>query len=129
MTSQQTQLTPAADLAAQNTIRHPNESDEYRRARQQLLAEEIELRRTQERVASLRRDLPPGGEVPREYHCVATVRPVGSVHGESRADVLRRVEIARRAPGIDGGRRDWAGDEVTLGHVTTDVRQRSHDTF
>jgi predicted dithiol-disulfide oxidoreductase (DUF899 family) len=71
MTSQPTPLTPAADLAAQNTIHHPNESDEYRRARQQLLAEEIELRRMQEHVASLRRDLPPGGEVPREYHFVA----------------------------------------------------------
>jgi predicted dithiol-disulfide oxidoreductase (DUF899 family) len=71
MTSQQTDLTPAPDLAAKNTIRHPNESDEYRRARQQLLIEEIELRRNQERVSSLRRNLPPGGEVPREYHFVA----------------------------------------------------------
>ena len=71
MTSEQTDLTAAADLAAQNTIHHPNESDEYRRARQQLLAEEIELRRKHERVASLRRDLPPGGEVRRDYHFVA----------------------------------------------------------
>jgi predicted dithiol-disulfide oxidoreductase (DUF899 family) len=70
MTSERIDLTPAPDLAAKNTIRHPNESDEYRRARQQLLVEEIELRRTQERVASLRRSLPPGGEVPREYHFV-----------------------------------------------------------
>ncbi len=61
-------LTSAAELAAKNPIRHPNESEEYRRARQDLLVEEIELRRQAERVASLRRDLPPGGEVPREYH-------------------------------------------------------------
>ena len=51
-------------------IRHPYESDEYRRARQELLVEEIELRRHEERVAELRRP-PEGGEVPREYHFVA----------------------------------------------------------
>jgi predicted dithiol-disulfide oxidoreductase (DUF899 family) len=71
MTSEQTDLIPAHELAVKNTIRHPNESDEYRRARQQLLTEEIELRRNQERVASLRRNLPPGGEVQSEYHFVA----------------------------------------------------------
>jgi predicted dithiol-disulfide oxidoreductase (DUF899 family) len=64
-------LTPAADLAATNPTRHPNESDEYRRARQDLLVEEIELRRQAERVAALRRNLPPGGEVSRDYHFVA----------------------------------------------------------
>ena len=49
-------LTPATDLAATNPVRHPNESDEYRRARQELLVEEIELRRHAERVAALRRE-------------------------------------------------------------------------
>jgi predicted dithiol-disulfide oxidoreductase (DUF899 family) len=62
-----TALTRAADLAAKNVTRHPNESDEYRRARQDLLVEEIELRRHVERVAAQRRSLPPGGEVPRDY--------------------------------------------------------------
>jgi predicted dithiol-disulfide oxidoreductase (DUF899 family) len=66
-----TALTPAAELATKNPIRHPNESEEYRRARQELLVEEIELRRHVERVASLRRDLPLGGEVPDDYHFVA----------------------------------------------------------
>jgi predicted dithiol-disulfide oxidoreductase (DUF899 family) len=70
MTPEQTELTPAPELAAKNPLRHPNESDEYRRARQQLLIEEIELRRSQEHVASLRRNLPPGGEVPTDYHFV-----------------------------------------------------------
>lgn len=64
-------LTPAAEMAATNPIRHPNESEEYRRARQELLVEEIELRRHVERVASLRRELPPGGKVPDDYHFVA----------------------------------------------------------
>ena len=64
-------LPSAAELAAKNPIRHPNESDEYRRARQDLLVEEIELRRHAERVAVQRRSLPPGGEVGREYQFVA----------------------------------------------------------
>jgi predicted dithiol-disulfide oxidoreductase (DUF899 family) len=64
-------LTPAADLAAKNPNRHPNESDEYRRARQELLVEEIQLRRQAERVAAQRRELPPGGEVPEDYRFVA----------------------------------------------------------
>lgn len=56
-------LIPAAELAAGNPIRFPNESAEYRRARNALLAEEIELRRRIERVAEQRRALPPGGAV------------------------------------------------------------------
>jgi predicted dithiol-disulfide oxidoreductase (DUF899 family) len=60
-------LAPAAELAASNGVRYPNESDEYRRARTALLAEEIELRRHVERVAEQRRALPPGGEVPEGY--------------------------------------------------------------
>jgi len=58
---------PAAELASTNTTRHPNESAEYRRARQALLVEEIELRRHIERVAELRRALPPGGEAAKRY--------------------------------------------------------------
>jgi len=50
-----------------NTAHHPNESADYRRARQALLAEEIELRRHIERVAEMRRALPPGGEVTKKY--------------------------------------------------------------
>ena len=37
-----TQLTSAIDLAGQNGVRFPNESVDYRRARDALLAEEIE---------------------------------------------------------------------------------------
>ena len=53
-------LKPAAELASTNATRHPNESAEYRRARQALLAEEIELRRHIERVAEMRRALAAG---------------------------------------------------------------------
>ena len=62
-----TPLASAAQLAAKNQIRYPNESPEYRKARQALLAEEIELRRHIERVAEQRRGLPDGGEVPKNY--------------------------------------------------------------
>jgi predicted dithiol-disulfide oxidoreductase (DUF899 family) len=60
-------LKPATELARTSAVRHPNESAEYRRAREALLAEEIELRRHIERVAELRRSLPPGGEVTKTY--------------------------------------------------------------
>lgn len=45
----------------------PNESEEYRRARDELLQAEIELRRHEEAVAAQRRALPRGGEVPEDY--------------------------------------------------------------
>jgi predicted dithiol-disulfide oxidoreductase (DUF899 family) len=60
-----TTLTPAAALAA-NSEPYPNDSAQYRSARQTLLAEEIALRRQIEHVAALRRALPPGG-VARHY--------------------------------------------------------------
>src|SRR3954469_14166387 len=60
-------LKPVSELARATQVHFPNESAEYRRARQALLAEEIELRRHIERVAELRRALPPGGEVTKEY--------------------------------------------------------------
>jgi predicted dithiol-disulfide oxidoreductase (DUF899 family) len=60
-------LIPAAKLAAENEVRIPGESAEYRAARTALLAEEIELRRQMERVAAQRRALPPGAPVTGDY--------------------------------------------------------------
>ena len=48
-------------------ITFPGESLEYRAARDRLLAQEIELRVATEAVAAARRELPPGGRVPRDY--------------------------------------------------------------
>jgi predicted dithiol-disulfide oxidoreductase (DUF899 family) len=45
----------------------PNESEEYRSARDELLQAEIALRRQEEAVAVQRRALPLGGEVPEDY--------------------------------------------------------------
>jgi predicted dithiol-disulfide oxidoreductase (DUF899 family) len=72
-------LKPAAELARASNIRFPNESAEYRRAREALLAEEIELRRHIERVAEQRRRLPPGGEVKKQC-----------VRGRERPRIFRR---------------------------------------
>jgi predicted dithiol-disulfide oxidoreductase (DUF899 family) len=60
-------LVPARELAARNKADFPNESAEYRAARNALLVEEIELRRQLERVAEQRRALPTGGEVPQDF--------------------------------------------------------------
>src|SRR6516165_2108546 len=60
-------VVPADQLARESPIRIPNESIEYRAARQALLAQEFELRRQIERVAALRRALPPGGPVTGDY--------------------------------------------------------------
>jgi len=45
----------------------PGETPEYRKARDELLRREIELRREMEAVAEARRALPAGGEIPQDY--------------------------------------------------------------
>ncbi len=64
-------LVPAKELSASNKAHFPNESAEYRAARNALLAEEIELRRHLERVAAQRRALPAGGEIPQDFELVS----------------------------------------------------------
>lgn len=56
--------------------RFPNESSEYRAARDALTQAETELTRRIEEVAAQRRQLPPGGEIPGDY--VFTERAGGS---------------------------------------------------
>ena len=70
-----TALTPTKTLAENCKVRIPNESVEYRRARTALLAEEIELRRHIERVAEMRRALPPGAPM-KDYRFVGENGPV-----------------------------------------------------
>jgi predicted dithiol-disulfide oxidoreductase (DUF899 family) len=69
-------LIPAQQLADDNKARFPNESSEYRSARNALLAEEIELRRHMERVASQRRALPTGGEIPQDFELLSERGPI-----------------------------------------------------
>jgi len=74
--TQSSTLVPATELAARNVIHFPNETTAYRQARNALLAEEIELRRHIERVAVMRRELPPGGEVTKTYRFTGENGPV-----------------------------------------------------
>lgn len=48
-------------------VAFPGETPEYRKARDELLEREIELRRAVEAVAEARRHLPLGGEIPEDY--------------------------------------------------------------
>jgi predicted dithiol-disulfide oxidoreductase (DUF899 family) len=57
----------APETTQEARLSFPGESDEYRAARSRLLDAEIELRRSIERVAAARRELPPGGVVPEDY--------------------------------------------------------------
>jgi predicted dithiol-disulfide oxidoreductase (DUF899 family) len=54
-------------VAQLHSFRFPGEDESYRRARNELLQAEIDLRRRVEEVAALRRRLPLGGEIPEDY--------------------------------------------------------------
>ena len=116
-------LKPAADLARINTAQFPNESENYRRARNELLAEEIELRRQIERVAELRRKLPPGGEVKKTYHFVGEQGPV------ALADLFGNKTTLVVYSYMFGPRRDQPCPMCTsfmaaLDHKVDDIEQR-----
>ena len=54
-------------MADFHSFRFPGEADSYRRARNELLQAEIDLRQRVEAVGALRRQLPLGGEIPKDY--------------------------------------------------------------
>ena len=63
-------LRPADELAAKRSAPFPGESDDYAKAREALLAEEIEVRRHLTRLAEQRQALPPGPVVEADYRFV-----------------------------------------------------------
>jgi len=69
-------LIPAQQLVATNKAHFPNESGEYRAARNALLVEELELRRHLERVAEQRRALPTGGAAPKDFEFIGPGGPI-----------------------------------------------------
>ena len=78
--------------------RLPGESDEYRAARDELTAAEHELTAATEKVAAMRRALPPGGPVPEDY--VFTEGP-----DELERDLPeRQVRLSE----LFGGRTPWS---------------------
>src|SRR5262245_49664005 len=60
-------LKPAATLAKHARTPFPGESAEYRKAREALVAEEIEFRRHMTRLTGQRRALPPGPVIEKDY--------------------------------------------------------------
>ena len=60
-------LKPAATLAKLARTPFAGESPEYRKAREALLAEEIEFRRHMTRLTEQRRSLPPGPVIEKDY--------------------------------------------------------------
>src|SRR5687768_18223291 len=60
-------LVPANQLARRAETSFPGESEAYRKARESLLTEEIELRRLMTRVAEQRRALPPGPVIEKDF--------------------------------------------------------------
>ena len=70
-------ISPAEKLAARNQSHFPNESQEYRAARNALLAEEISLRRQIEQVAAQRRALPVGGKIPKDFDLITETGKIG----------------------------------------------------
>jgi predicted dithiol-disulfide oxidoreductase (DUF899 family) len=69
---------PRTTAVFTSSIRFPNESAAYRRARDKLLAAEHALRRQVETVAALRRGLPLGGAIPEDYVFEEIARDLGA---------------------------------------------------
>ena len=95
-------LVPAQELAATNKSHYPNESAGYRAARNELLVEEIELRRHLGRVSSQRRALPPGGEIPQDFQLASETGPIhlSSLFGDKHTLVIYSMMYGpqRQAP-------------------------------
>src|SRR5690349_17937781 len=83
-------------------ITFPGESTQYRAARDELLARELELRRATEAVAAARRALPPGGVVPEDYELTGADGPVrlSELFGDSDSLVIYHMMFPRD-PGDD----------------------------
>jgi predicted dithiol-disulfide oxidoreductase (DUF899 family) len=113
-------LVPAQELAATNKVQYPNESAGYRAARNKLLVEEIDLRRHLERVASQRRALPPGGEIPQDFQLVSQTGPTrfSSLFGERDTLMIYSMMFGpqRKAPcpSCTSFLTSWNGTAVNL---------------
>ena len=113
-------LVSAQQLAATNKAHFPNESPAYRAARNALLIEEIELRRHLERVASQRRALPPGGEVPKDFGFSSEAGPVrlSSLFGDKETLMVYSMmfgpERKTPCPSCTSFLSSWNGTAVNL---------------
>jgi predicted dithiol-disulfide oxidoreductase (DUF899 family) len=125
-------LVPAEQLAAANQAHFPNESAQYRAARNKLLGEEIELRRHIERVAAQRRALPPGGEIATNFELIAETGPAhfSSLFGEKDTLMVYSMMYGPQRKGpcpmCSSFLSAWNGTAVNLRqHVAIAVTARS----
>ncbi|WP_170438870.1 DUF899 family protein [Ruegeria arenilitoris] len=82
------------------TIALPNESAEYRTARNALLAAEADLRARVEEVAALRRTLPKGGQIPQDYafrDLGDKIAPISSLFGDHDTLVVYSLMFGPKA--------------------------------
>jgi predicted dithiol-disulfide oxidoreductase (DUF899 family) len=102
------------------SIRFPGESRDYRAARERLLDQEVELRRSMEAVAAARRELPPGGRVPEDYVFEAAGAVLSTIGSRSLPAVIARADVVVRhdccsstaiAAGV-GGADAWSGADA-----------------
>lgn len=78
----------------------PNESAEYRAARDTLLAAEADLRSRVEDVAALRRTLPKGGQIPQDYafrDLGGNIAPISSLFGDHDTLVVYSLMFGPKA--------------------------------
>jgi predicted dithiol-disulfide oxidoreductase (DUF899 family) len=114
-------LASASELATNNGVRFPGESPDYRKARDALLAEEIELRRHIERVAEQRRALPQGGVVPQDYQFVGEAGPAnfadlfGDKHTLAIYSMMFGPQRARPCPMCSSLLAAWDGEAQDAG--------------
>jgi predicted dithiol-disulfide oxidoreductase (DUF899 family) len=97
------------------TVRFPNETDDYRAAREALLEREAALRREMEDVAAARRALPPGGEVPEDYAFAGPDGPVrlSELFGEHDTLAIYSMMFPRDPEDDRPGRPDGACPSCT----------------
>ena len=69
-------------MTSLHELRFPGEDETYRRAREELLRAEIDLRRQIAKVAEMKRTLPRGGRVPEDY--VFELAPSDGAQGKAR---------------------------------------------
>ncbi|WP_164661532.1 DUF899 family protein [Tropicibacter sp. Alg240-R139] len=84
------------------TLQFPNESRDYRAAREALLQAEIDLRSQIEKVAAKRRALPMGGVIPTDYafRCLdGTRQPISTLFGDHDTLAIYSLMYGPKATG------------------------------
>src|ERR1700704_6478223 len=105
-------------------LRYPNESREYRDAREALLKDEQELVDKVKSVAEKRRKLPPGGQLKEDYVFQwANDGKVGKTPRSSQLPKPRPIESTRGPNNVDGRRLRWFPDRTLPIKPITNARE------